>query len=154
MFLTSPRVYKARHVWVGKVIHWELYKKLKYDHNTKWNMHKPASVLENEMHKILWDFVIQTDHQISARRRNNHGGSQNENQRTMKRITSLNDQQGIGKSATTINKKINSRKKWSKEDNKKYHAFFYAINKQSRRNTTQGTYNIRRERIICTDTHL
>ena len=31
-------------------------------------MHKPESVLENEMHKILWDFEIQMDHLISARR--------------------------------------------------------------------------------------
>ena len=25
-------------------------------------MHKPESVLGNEMHKILWDFEVQTDH--------------------------------------------------------------------------------------------
>ena len=31
-------------------------------------MHNPKSALENEMHKILWDFDIQTDHLISARR--------------------------------------------------------------------------------------
>ena len=31
-------------------------------------MHKPEFVLENEMHKILLDFDIQTDHLISARR--------------------------------------------------------------------------------------
>ena len=31
-------------------------------------MHTPESVLENELHKILWDFQIQTDHLISARR--------------------------------------------------------------------------------------
>ena len=31
-------------------------------------MHKPESVLENEMHKILCDFVIQTDHLIPARK--------------------------------------------------------------------------------------
>ena len=31
-------------------------------------MHNPASVLENDTHKILWDFDIQTDHLISARR--------------------------------------------------------------------------------------
>ena len=27
-------------------------------------MHKPESILENEIHKILWDFEIQRDHQI------------------------------------------------------------------------------------------
>ena len=34
-------------------------------------MHKPESVLENEMHKLLWDFEIQTDYQISTRPYNN-----------------------------------------------------------------------------------
>ena len=32
-------------------------------------MRKPESVLENEMPQILWDFKIQTDHQIPERRR-------------------------------------------------------------------------------------
>ena len=31
-------------------------------------MHNTKSVLENETHKLLWDFGIQTDHLISARR--------------------------------------------------------------------------------------
>ena len=31
-------------------------------------MHNQESVLENETHKLLWDFDIQTDHLISARR--------------------------------------------------------------------------------------
>ena len=31
-------------------------------------MHKPAPVLENDTHKLLWDFDIHTDHLISARR--------------------------------------------------------------------------------------
>ena len=31
-------------------------------------MHNPESILENEMHKLLWNFEIQTDHLISARR--------------------------------------------------------------------------------------
>ena len=31
------------------------------------HMHKPASILENDTHKLLWDFDIQTDHIIMAR---------------------------------------------------------------------------------------
>ena len=31
-------------------------------------MHNPASVQENDKHKLLWDFDIQTDHLISAGR--------------------------------------------------------------------------------------
>ena len=60
--------YKARHDWVGKVVHWELYKKVKFNHTHKWYMQNPASVLENDTHKLLWDFDIQTDHLLSARR--------------------------------------------------------------------------------------
>ena len=31
-------------------------------------MYKPESVSENETHELLWDFEIQTDHLIPARR--------------------------------------------------------------------------------------
>ena len=31
-------------------------------------MHNPESVVENEKHKLLWDFEIQTDHLFSDRR--------------------------------------------------------------------------------------
>ena len=43
-------------------------KRLKFDHTNKCYMHNPAPVLENDTHKLLWDFDIQTDHLISARR--------------------------------------------------------------------------------------
>ena len=60
--------YEARHDWVGKVIHWEMCKKFKFDHTNKWYMHNQAPVLENAKHELLWDFNIQTDHLIQARR--------------------------------------------------------------------------------------
>ena len=60
--------YKARHDLVGKMIHWEICKKFKFDHANKWYLHNPVPVLENETHILLWDFNIQTDHLISARR--------------------------------------------------------------------------------------
>ena len=60
--------YKTRHNWMGKVIHEEFCKKFKFDHTNKWYMYNSESVLENEVHKLLWDFEIQTDHLISARR--------------------------------------------------------------------------------------
>ena len=43
-------------------------KKLKSDHTNKWYMHNPESVWENDTHVLLWNFEIQTDHLISARR--------------------------------------------------------------------------------------
>ena len=50
--------YKTRHNWVDKVIHREMCKKFKFDQMNKWYMHNPASVLENDTHKLLWNFDI------------------------------------------------------------------------------------------------
>ena len=63
----AQKEHKTRYDWVEKVIHWELYK-FKFDHTNKWYMHNPESGLENETHKLLLDFEIQTGHLISARR--------------------------------------------------------------------------------------
>ena len=38
------------------------------NNNNDNNMHNPAPVIENATHKLLWDFNIQTDHLIPARR--------------------------------------------------------------------------------------
>ena len=54
--------------WVDKVNHWELCQKLKFYQTNKWYIHNPESVLQNETHKLLWDFEIQTDHLISTSR--------------------------------------------------------------------------------------
>ena len=43
-------------------------KKFKFDHTNKWYMHNLESLLENDSHKLLWDFDIQMDLRISARR--------------------------------------------------------------------------------------
>ena len=64
----AQKEYKSRHDWVGKVIPWEMCKKFKFDHTNKWYIHNPVPVLENDTHKLLWGFNIQTDHLILARR--------------------------------------------------------------------------------------
>ena len=64
----AQKEYKARHDWIAKVIRWELCKKFKFENTNKWYMHNPAPVLENDTHKLLWDFNIQTDQLIPARR--------------------------------------------------------------------------------------
>ena len=64
----AQKEYKTGFDWVGKVIHWELCKKFKFDHTNKWYMHNLVTVLENDTHKLLWDLDIHTDHLISARR--------------------------------------------------------------------------------------
>ena len=37
----AQKEYKARHDWVGKVIHWEMWRKFQFDHTNKWYMHNP-----------------------------------------------------------------------------------------------------------------
>ena len=54
--INAQKGYKLTHDWVGKVIPWELYKKLKFDHPNKWYIHNPESVMDDETHKRLWDF--------------------------------------------------------------------------------------------------
>ena len=54
----AQKEYKTKYDWVGKVIHWDLGRRLKFDHSTKWYMHKLESIPENKMHKTLWDFFI------------------------------------------------------------------------------------------------
>ena len=63
----AQKEYKTRHNWVGKVIHWEMCKKFKFDLTNKWYMHNPAPILEDCTHKIIWDFDIHVDHLIPAR---------------------------------------------------------------------------------------
>ena len=60
--------YKTSHSWLGKRIYWELCKKLKFNYSPKGYMYKAESVLENEAHKILWGFEIQTNHLILTRK--------------------------------------------------------------------------------------
>ena len=59
---------KKRHDNIGKAIHWDLCRAKGFEHAEKWDEHTPESVLENGAWKLLWDFMIQTDKVITARR--------------------------------------------------------------------------------------
>ena len=63
----AQKGYKISHNWVGKIMHWELFKKFKFSRKNKWFTHNTTSVLEKRIQKLLRDFDIQTDHLISAR---------------------------------------------------------------------------------------
>ena len=52
----AQKEYKNDYDWVGKVIHWELCKRLKFCHTDKLNMYKADHVLENETYTILINF--------------------------------------------------------------------------------------------------
>ena len=56
-----------------------MWKELKFDHPTKRYMHKPQSFVENETHKIIWDFQIQIDHLIPTERLKDYWRKKKEN---------------------------------------------------------------------------
>ena len=64
----AQKEYKNRHDWVGRRIHWDICRKFGVNVSEKWYNHEPESVVENDTCKVLWDFTIQTDHVIEARR--------------------------------------------------------------------------------------
>ena len=64
----SQKECKRRHDNLGKVVHWKVARKCNFEAGDKWYEHEPELVLENEDYKMLWDFSIQTDHVIEARR--------------------------------------------------------------------------------------
>ena len=64
----AQKEYKRRHDWMGMAIHWDLCRKKGFATTDKWYEHEPQPVTENEKLKILWDFTVQTDHIVEARR--------------------------------------------------------------------------------------
>ena len=60
--------YKHRHDKVAAAVHWSICKKYSLPHTEKWYDHRAEPVVENEQVKLLWDFNIQTDKVIEARR--------------------------------------------------------------------------------------
>ena len=60
--------YKKRHDKVAQLVHWNLCRRYGVQHAKNWYEHNAEKVIENDRAKILWDFNIQTDHVIQARR--------------------------------------------------------------------------------------
>ena len=85
----TQKEYNSRHDKVGKVIHWEMCKKLKFYQTNKLYIHNPADVLENDSHKLIWDFNIQTYHLISVRRLETNNNQQQKKREYAKLLTLL-----------------------------------------------------------------
>ena len=66
--MLAQREYKRRHDCVGRKIHWELCRKYGLAASARWYEHQSEIFTENDSCKLLWDFSIQTDHVIQARR--------------------------------------------------------------------------------------
>ena len=64
----AQKEYKRRHDAVGRLVHWRISKDNNIEVCEKWYQHEPADVVETDKVKILWNFNIQTDNVIEARR--------------------------------------------------------------------------------------
>ena len=64
----ARKEYKQIHDNIARIVHLELCQKCGLVGEVKWYNDKPASVVENDRVKILWDFNIQTDHVFQHRR--------------------------------------------------------------------------------------
>ena len=60
--------YKGRHDNVARYIHCQLCGKCGLERANSWYEQKPEGVVESENFKILWDFTVQCDRKIEARR--------------------------------------------------------------------------------------
>ena len=65
----APTKYLKRHDDLGKYVHALLCKKYDIiDEIPPWYLYHPIDVIENEQAKILWNFSIQTDHEVRHNR--------------------------------------------------------------------------------------
>ena len=60
--------YKGWHDNVALYIHWQLCGKCGLERASSWYEQKPEGVVESENFNILWDFTVQCDRKIEARR--------------------------------------------------------------------------------------
>lgn len=60
--------HRDRHDNVARYIHWQLCSKCGLERASSWYEQKPEGVVESENFKILWDFKVQCDRKIDARR--------------------------------------------------------------------------------------
>ena len=60
--------YKRRHDNVARYVHWQLCGKAELERADQWYKHTPEQVVENTGFKVLWDFNVQCDRMVEARR--------------------------------------------------------------------------------------
>ena len=64
----AQKEYKRRHHCLARALHWDICRVYDIQTTQKWYEHQPEGVVEKGNVKILWDFSIQTDNEIQARR--------------------------------------------------------------------------------------
>uniref|UniRef100_A0A1X7THJ0 Uncharacterized protein n=1 Tax=Amphimedon queenslandica TaxID=400682 RepID=A0A1X7THJ0_AMPQE len=66
--LNAKAMKVKRRDFINGFIHWELCGKFRMERASDWYEHKPEGVVENDVVKILWDFMIQCDRMVEHRK--------------------------------------------------------------------------------------
>ena len=103
--------YKQRHNNVARIVHWNLAKLHRLDVAEKWYDHKLEGVMESGGTKLLWDFNIQADKEIQARRPDLIVVNRRDNQCFIIDITVRNDSGIFEKEKEKIEKYQDLRRK-------------------------------------------
>ena len=64
----AQREYRSRHDNVTRIIRWKICGKHDLERASKWHEHAPQGVVKTDKVKVLWNFLIQCDHQIECRK--------------------------------------------------------------------------------------
>ena len=64
----AQKEYKRSYDSVGRYVYWQFCEKLGFNRAWLWYEHELEHVVETKNFKILWDFTIQCDQMIEAKR--------------------------------------------------------------------------------------
>ena len=64
----AQKKYKRRYDWFWTKINWEICKKYGIEVKENRYEHQPEVVMENDKCKMLWDFTVQTDHEVCRKK--------------------------------------------------------------------------------------
>ena len=64
----APNEQLNRHNSVAQYLHWKICKFYEAQHLENWDEHQPEVITETDNVRILWDYIIQTDRKIKARK--------------------------------------------------------------------------------------
>ena len=103
-------IYIQRYDNVARIVHWNLTKLHRLDVAEKWYDHKLEGVMESDGAKLLWDFNIQTDKEIQARRPDLVVVNRRDNQCLIIDIAVPNDSGIFGKEKEKIEKYQDQRR--------------------------------------------
>ena len=89
MLQISTGEYKSKHDWVGKVVHWEMFRKFQFDHTNKWYMHNPENETHNSHSSEKPSVNTDVKNSKGVDNNNNNNNNNNDNNNNIHRRTAI-----------------------------------------------------------------